>query len=185
MILATVSTSSNTVAVAALLVAAIVGFGGPLIQSRAADRRQKKALDAAKDELSTRLSAESDRLAQTLAAEHRKARYESERDALDAGAVFLQRFRARMGSSAPAIGSPEMAEMSEELGTQLARLRLWFSEDSQIVQAFQKMLASCAVYALERGHPGTYAISSDQIQEEITQLRAEYLDAAREHLSSR
>jgi hypothetical protein len=80
---------------------------------------------------------------------------------------------------------PEMAEMSEELGTQLARLRLWFSEDSQIVQAFQKMLASCTVYALERGHPGTYAISSDQIQEEITQLRAEYLDAAREHLRSR
>lgn len=185
MILAAVSTSSNTVAVAALLVAAIVGFGGPLIQSRAADRRQKKALDAAKDELSTRLSAESDRLAQTLAAEHRKARYESERDALDAGAVFLQRFRARMDRLAPAIGSPEMTEMSEELGTQLARLRLWFSEDSRIIQAFQKMLVACAVHALERGHPGTYDVSSSQIQEEVTQFRVEYLDAAREHLSSR
>jgi hypothetical protein len=180
-IVAAVSTSSNTVAVAALLVAALVGFGGPLIQSIAADKRQKKALEAAKEELDTRLGAESERLDQTLAAEHRKARYESERDALDAGAVFLQRFRAKMSQSAPAIDSPEVATMSEELRTQLARLRLWFAEESPAVQAFQEMLTSCAVYAMQRGE----GLTTDRLEADIAQRRSEYLDAAREHLSSR
>lgn len=176
---ATATPSSNTVAIYALIVAAVVGIGGPLLQSLAADRRQKQALEAAKEELTTQLEAESERLDQTLSAEHRKARYESERDALDAGAVFLQRFRAKMDQSAPALDSPEMAAISEELGTQLARLRLWFAEDSQVVQAFQGMLASCAVYALDRGH------GSDRLEEDIPQLRNQYLDAARAHLSVR
>ena len=175
------TSSNNTVAVYALIVAAVVGFGGPLLQSITADRRQKKALEAAKEELSTRLEAESERLDQTLAAAHRKARYESEREALDAGAVFLQRFRAKVDQSAPAFDSPEMAAMSEELGIQLARLRLWFAEDSQVVQAFRKMLASCAVYAVDRGR----GVTNDHLDEEIVRLRDQYLDAARAHLSAR
>ena len=136
MIVAAVSTSSNTVAVAALVVAALVGFGGPLIQSIAANKRQKKALESAKDELDVRLAAESARLDQTLAAEHRRVRYESERDVLDAGAVFLQRFRAKLSQSA--IGSPEIETMSDELGAQLARLRLWLPRSRQSSKRFRR-----------------------------------------------
>jgi hypothetical protein len=178
-IVAAVSTSSNTVAVAALVVAALVGFGGPLIQSIAANKRQKKALEAAKDELDVRLAAESARLDQTLAAEHRRVRYESERDVLDAGAVFLQRFRAKLSQSA--IGSPEIETMSDELGAQLARLRLWFAEESPVIETFQKMLVSCAAFAVQRNK----GLTTDDLEAEIAQRRSEYLDAAREYLGTR
>jgi hypothetical protein len=178
--------SGNTVAIYALIVAALVGFGSPWIQSHFAGRRQKESLDAAKVELTTQLKAESDRLDQTLAADHRRTQYEAEREILDAGAVFLQRFRAHMGQSAPAPGSADWHKLAAELGGYLARLRLWFEEESDIVKAFQEMLTWCGTYGVELGKSVQEkdAARMTLIENEIAKARNRYLDAAHEHLKS-
>jgi hypothetical protein len=161
----------NTVAVIALGVTALVGFGSPLIQGHLASKRQKEALDA-----------ESERLAQTLGADHRKTQYEAEREVLDECAVFIQRFRVFVDKEATT--ALELETLGIELGSHLARLRLWFDDKTEIVQSFQSLIAACAAYG--KGSPKL--TENDEhvaaMNEEILKARNRYLDAAREHLRS-
>jgi hypothetical protein len=180
--------SGNTLALYAVIVSAVVsivvGFGGPVVQGRLATRRQRDALLAAENELQARLTAESKRLDQTLAADHRKTTYEAERQVLDDCAVFLQRFNNAMRGPGMLPNTPEYQELANDLGSHLARLKLWFADQTAIVQSFQLMLGLCGVFAVEapkwRQQGDTKAI--DAMEKQIGDTRNRYLDAAREHL---
>jgi low affinity Fe/Cu permease len=174
--------SGNTVAVIALGVTALVGFGSPLIQGHLARKRQKEALDAARAELETRLRTESERLAQTLAVDHRKTQYEAEREVLDACAAFIQRFRVFAGRKAAT--EVEIEALGTELGGHLARLRLWFDDETEIVQSFESMVSACAAYATGSPQLTENDERTVAMEEEITKARNRYLNAAREHLRS-
>ena len=114
----------NTVAIAAVIVAGVVGFGGPFITAIAANRRSKSELKAAGDRqtealaqerdrldrqleaererLEAQLTAERERLAATHEADRRAARNDAIREVLDAGARLLIAFRSVMGGVEPA-----------------------------------------------------------------------------------
>jgi len=178
--------SENAVTVYALVVAVVVGFGGPVIQGLLASKRQKQALASAKEQLDVRLDAEFERLRQTLAADHRKTTYEAEQKVLDDCAVFISRFRVLMYQPALLAESPEFQTLATELGSHLGRLKLWFADQTEIVQSFQAMVALCGAYGYEapKWRQGNDAEAIARMEAEILEAGNRYLDAAREHLQS-
>jgi hypothetical protein len=180
MIIAAVS--SNDVALAAVGMSALVGFGGPVLQARFASRRQEKALEAARNELDDRLTAEAARLDKRLAAEHRRVLFDAERQVLDASAAFLQQLRMFFNKS-PGPTQAELDGVTQPLGEQLARLRLWFDEKSVIVESFGYFVTFCGMLAFERHNRTEQEVEG--LEEQIQQHRDRFLDAAKAHLAER
>lgn len=160
------ATSDNTVAIYALVVSGIVGLAGPIILSYFASRRTREELNAGD------------------ARQRRALRHEGEREVLDAGAVLLQRFRLASGRPFLGANEDEAKIMIVELGAHLARLLLWFPEDSDVVGSFEAMFTHCVLYE-EQVHSERDDVEEVmRIEREIRSARSRYLDAARERLEA-
>lgn len=194
--------SSNTVAIVAIIVTGIVGVVAPIITSIASGRRltrelnagetrQEDALKAEQQRLEQQLTSESERLAATLDGDRQHARDDAIREVLDKGAILITEYGSTM-SEAKASATPGHLDLSTrwlevvgEVATHRNRLRLWFDDDEEVVQAFDNFLAYTNFYVEEKVKPP----SPDQdailkgIEEDFHDHRERYLSAARAQLA--
>jgi hypothetical protein len=196
--------SSNTVAIVAIIVTGIVGLVAPIITSiasrmrltrelDASETRQTDALKAEQERLERQLTSESKRLALSLDADRQGARVEAIREVLDRGAVLITEYGSTMSQTRASATpghfdvSTRWLEVVGEVATHRNRLRLWFEEDEEVVQAFDDFLAYTNFYVEQRAKPPSPNQDTvlNGIEKDFHNHRERYLSAARIELDGR
>ena len=195
--------SSATVAIVAIVVSGMVGVAAPIIANIASSKRLARELDASKTRqghaldaeakrLDQQLEAESERLALTLKADQERSRTEAVRNVLDEGAALITRFGAAQRETQPSSTpgqlnvSERWAEMVELVAAYRNRLRLWFPDSDDAVQAFDEFLAFTNFHVEARLKPAdaTREALLESIEEDFHKRREAFLAAARSHLGN-
>lgn len=199
-VLASSGGGGNSVAIAGLVVAGIVGLVGPALTVFFAAKRQ-----------ATELDAERARLEATLAADRRKAMIEVRRELLDAGAVLIVELEEALGALLETRDTAEPHDWEafvKKLFRFRARLRLWFDDSSEVVEAFTDLTnhmrtqhVELQIAASSREFVDELAEKAGEDDEHVIALRKEdaakleeraaavenaqrrYLDAARDYIA--
>ncbi len=193
--------ADNTVAIIAVIVAGVAGVTAPIITSvasgrrltrelRASEARQKDALGAEHYRLDRQLTSDSQRLARTLDADRQRARDEAVREVLDKGTTLITEYGSTMSetkaSSTPGYFdvSPRWLEVVGEVAAHRNRLRLWFDDSHEVVQAFDHFLAYTNFYVEEQAKPASpqQRVILEGIETDFHKHRERYLSAARAEL---
>jgi hypothetical protein len=195
--------TDNTVAIIAIIVTGIVGVVAPIItiiasgkrltrELDASETRQKDALTAEQDRLDRQMASESERLALTFDTDRQRFRDEAIRGVLDKGVILITAYGSTMSeakaSSTPGHFDlpPRWFEVVGEVATHRNRMRLWFEDTEEVVQAFDNFLAYTNFYLEERVKPSSPNRDAilQGIEEDFHKHREQYLSAARSMLLS-
>ena len=142
------SSEGHLVPIVAIIAGAVVGVVSPVAVAVAA-RRTKRELDASIARQREALAAERDRLEVTLRAERGRQRADTERELLDRGTVLIAEFRTVAGDvKLDARGKPVVTDAWRQVVHEVAafrgRLLLWFDDESEIVKAYDGVMALTA-----------------------------------------
>jgi hypothetical protein len=139
------SSQGNAVPIAAIIASAVVGVVSPVAMAAVA-RRNRRELDAGAARQRAALDAERERLQTTLAAEGLRQRRETERRLLDRGTVLIAEFRAaaadvKLDPRGRPIVTDAWGSIVHEIAAFRGRLLMWFDDSSDIVGAFDGVMA--------------------------------------------
>jgi hypothetical protein len=188
-------TSSNQVALAAIVVSGVVGVAAPIAagvfswkrttrELDGHDRRQERAHAAEGHRLERQLRAEADRFKMSLIADEARARNAAKRETLDQACVLLMRFRGVVAKENVLSARERWETVVEEVAAQRARLLLWFAADSELVGAYQEALFGCTRYAEAQNKSGEAGKDARRsAMESLNQACDRYFAAVREHVA--
>lgn len=142
------SSEGSAVPIVAIIAGAVVGVVSPVAVAAVA-RRSRRELDAGAARQRAALDAERERLETTLQAADLRQRREAERRLLDRGTVLIAEFRTaaadvKLDPRGKPILSDRWRAIVHEIATFRGRLLLWFEDSSEIVQAFDGVMAFAA-----------------------------------------
>jgi hypothetical protein len=200
------SAEGSAVSIVAIIASAVVGVASPVAVAAVA-RRSRRELDASAARQRAALDAERERLQTTLQAERLRQRHETERRLLDRGTMLIAEFRAvaadlKLDPRGRPIATDRWRQIVHEIAAFRGRLLLWFDENTDIVEAFDGVMAFTAWSAawvgelrageqkikltrvLRGGSAEADASFTDNTLEDVDVAHLRYVVAARGYLRS-